>query len=370
MTKFQVNHVKLSKVNERRAKRFAKILFRCLRMLSDVMRTFLISRGLMNRRTIRVQDSQGFLYAIKKRLNFPNFLNNSGKTKTQIQRIFLNAIKGRNATCHNNLPEVLTYWKLFLESWVQVCFLIGSNQTAGRIKRVVCSLKKNTRKIPVELISNATAYSVFRKLEMDTRLTTQWTPIKEEAYAFLGNKFYDLLMDEYSPALTHFATTRRHQCRTSVIDCYAMTELIKTKCSANDFKTPHGGTSFDLAHVENAADGRHAAIHEKKSDLLSNWPNFLASMIYVCKGMRSKGAARTIARLRSQLLGAQNWAIRSVNSGQQLRSRPSPIQAILKTNRPTKIGRQLKRLVKNPGRNKAPLREMRSRRRRTGPAST
>jgi hypothetical protein len=168
----------------------AKILFRCLKMLSDAMRTFVISHGLMNRRSIRVHDSQGFLYAIKNRLNLPNFLNANGKTKTQIKRTICNAIKGRNATCHNNLPEILSNWKQFLDSWVQVCFLIGSNQTAGRIKRVVRSLQNNTRKMPVELKSNVTAIAVFRKLEEDNRLTSQWTPVKEESYVYLGNTFF------------------------------------------------------------------------------------------------------------------------------------------------------------------------------------
>ena len=102
MTKFQVVHVKLSKVHERRAKWMAKILFRCLRILTDVMRTFLSYHGLMNSTSIKVQDSQGFLYAIKNRVHLSNFLNANGKTKTQIKRIILNAIKGRNATCHTN----------------------------------------------------------------------------------------------------------------------------------------------------------------------------------------------------------------------------------------------------------------------------
>ena len=80
----------------------AKILFRCLRILTDVMRTFLSYHGLMNSTSIKVQDSQGFLYAIKNRVHLSNFLNANGKTKTQIKRIILNAIKGRNATCHTN----------------------------------------------------------------------------------------------------------------------------------------------------------------------------------------------------------------------------------------------------------------------------
>jgi hypothetical protein len=307
------------------------------------MRTFLSSHGLMNSRWIKVKDSQGFLYAIKKRLNLPNFLNSNGHSKRKIKRIILNAIKGRNATCHTNLPEIVSNWKQFLESCIELCFLMGSNPTAGRIKRVVRSLQNIPRKMPVVLKSNVTAIAVFRKLKEDNRLTSQWTPVKEESYVNLGNTFFDLILDEYSPALTKFVTSRRHQCPTSVRDCHEMSKLIKTKCSAKDFQKPHGATCFDLFHIKNAAEGRHATVHEKKTDIISNWHNFLASMAYVCKGMHSKRAARTIARL----LGAQNWAIRSLNSGQQLRNRP-PLQVILKTN--TKISRQLKRLVKNPGR--------------------
>jgi hypothetical protein len=139
MTKFQVVHVKLSKVHERRAKWMAKILFRCLRILTDVMRTFLSYHGLMNSTSIKVQDSQGFLYAIKNRVHLSNFLNANGKTKTQIKRIILNAMKGRNATCHTNLPEILSNWKQFLESWIELCFLMGSNKKAGKIKRLLRS---------------------------------------------------------------------------------------------------------------------------------------------------------------------------------------------------------------------------------------
>ena len=39
-----------------------------------------------------------------------------------------------------------------------------------------------------------------------------------------------------------------------------MSKLIKTKCSAKDFQTPHGATCFDLFHVKNAAEGRHATV--------------------------------------------------------------------------------------------------------------
>ena len=85
--KFQVIHVKLSVSDEKRAKWKAQILFRCLRILTDVMRSFLSYHGLMNSPSIKVHDSQGFLYAIKQRLNLPNFLNSNGHSKTQIKRI-------------------------------------------------------------------------------------------------------------------------------------------------------------------------------------------------------------------------------------------------------------------------------------------
>ena len=187
--KFQVIHIKLSVSDERRAKWMARVLFRCLRILTDVMRTFLISRGLMNSRTIRVQDSQGFLYAIKNRLNLPNFLNSNGHSKMKIRCIILNAIKGRNATCHTNLPEILSNWKPFLESWIELCCLMGANQKAGKIKRVLRSLKNNPRKIPVVLKSNVSAIAAFRKLEEDYQLTSLWTTVKEESYVYLGNVF-------------------------------------------------------------------------------------------------------------------------------------------------------------------------------------
>jgi hypothetical protein len=44
--------------------------------------------------------------------------------------------------------------------------------------------------MPVELKSNVTAIAVFRKLEEDNRLTSQWTPVKEESYVYLGNTFF------------------------------------------------------------------------------------------------------------------------------------------------------------------------------------
>ena len=348
--KFQVIHVKLSVSDERRAKWMARVLFRCLRILTDVMRTFLISRGLMNSRTIRVQDSQGFLYAIKNRLNLPNFLNSNGHSKKKIRCIILNAIKGRNATCHTNLPEILSNWKPFLESWIELCCLMGANQKAGKIKRVLRSLKNNPRKIPVVLKSNVSAIAAFRKLEEDYQLTSLWTTVKEESYIYLGNTFFDLVLNEYSPALTKFAMSRRHQCPTSVIDCYELSKLIKTKCSATDFQKPHGATSFDFYHLKNAAEGRHAAIHEKKADLLLKWEHFLASMVYVCKAMQSKRAARAIAKIRSFLIRAKECAIRSllIAGSNPLRNGPSgphpPIRVILKA---TKAGR-LKRLVKGP----------------------
>jgi hypothetical protein len=130
-----------------------------------------------------------------------------------------------------------------------------------------------------------------------------------------------------------------------------MSKLLKTKCSSTDFQKPHGATCFDLFNVKNAAEGRHAAIHEKKTDLLLKWEHFLASMIYVCKGIRSKRTARTIAKVRSLLIRAKECAIRSllIAGSNPLRNGPSghpPIRVILKA---TKTGR-LKRLVKGPAR--------------------
>ena len=108
--KFQVVHIQLSKVDENEAKRLAKIMFPFLIMMSGDLERFLGSHGLLTKKNKIVKDSQGFLYAIKKRQTLPNFLNTNGKTKTAVKRNILEAIKGRNAICHSNLPEVLNHW--------------------------------------------------------------------------------------------------------------------------------------------------------------------------------------------------------------------------------------------------------------------
>jgi hypothetical protein len=96
-------------------------------------------------------------------------------------------------------------------------------------------------------------------------------------------------------------------------------DLMKIKYSANDFQKTHDGSPFDLFHLQNAADGRHSAVHERKTKLLLNWENYLASMIYVAKGIGAISAAKRIAKKRSQLVATRNRAKRSVNSGKPLR---------------------------------------------------
>jgi hypothetical protein len=316
--KFQVVHIKLSKSRELKAKRVAKILFRYLMMMSEDLATFLGSRGLLIRKNKIVKDSQGMLYAIKNRKDVSNLLNTNGKSKRAVQRMISDAIKGRNAICHNNLPEVLRNWKIFLKSWIQVSLMIGSNKTANKIRRLLRFLSMS-RKMPKKLNSDVSAITVFTNLEREFHLPN-WTLTKEEASVFLGYVFYDLQLDVYSPALTESVVTKKHQCPTSVVDCHAMTELMKIKYSANDFHKPHDGSSFDLLHLQNAADGRHSAVHERKTKILLNWDSYLASMIYVAKGIGAISAARRIAKKRSQLVAARDRAKRSVNSGKPLRT--------------------------------------------------
>ena len=304
---FQVIHIKLPKAQEKKTKRVAKILFRLLTMLSKDLRTFLGSRGLLKGKS-KPKDCKEYLYALKQ---LTHLLNKNGKNDTQIRGIITDAIRGRNGICHHNLPEVSKHWKIYLKSWMEVCILIGANETATKIKRVRRFLKK-TSSVP-RLKSDASANSVFRKLEKNSHLTSKWTATKEDAAVFLANVFFDLSMDIYSPELEKFLNIHGHQPPTSVIDCHAMTEIIKIKFTAADFQTPYGGTHFDMSHVENAADGRHSACHDRYTKILSNWENYIDSMIYVLKGMASRRAARIkIKTIRRQLLRARDRARRQV----------------------------------------------------------
>ena len=307
--KFQVVHIKLTESDEAEAKRLAKKIFPFLIMMSGDLERFLGSHGLLTKKNKIVKDSQGFLYAIKKRQTLPNFLNTNGKTKTAVKRNILEAIKGRNAICHSNLPEVLNHWRVYLNSWVEVCLMIGGNQTASNIRRGLYLLSQppNIQNIPANLNPTVSAITIFTNLELQSSLKS-WSLEKEEAFVYLGNKFYDLISDCYSPALADFAIARRFQCPTSVIDCHDLTELIKINCSPNDFHSPHDQSSFDLSLLQIAADGRHAAIHEQKTNLLANWDTYLASMIYASRGMGAMSAAKTIGRVRSHLVHARNRA--------------------------------------------------------------
>ena len=315
---FQVIHIKLPKAQEKKTKRIAKIMFRFLTMLSKDLRTFLGSRGLLKGKSKKIpKDCKEYLYALKK---LTHLLNKNGKSNAQIIGILMDAIRGRNGICHHNLPEVSKHWKFYLKSWMEVCILIGANETATKIKRVRRFLKK-TSSVP-RLKSDASANSVFRKLEKDSHLTSKWTATKEDAAVFLANVFFDLSMDIYSPELEKFLNIHGHQPPTSVIDCHAMTEIIQMKFTAADFRTPYGGTQFDMSHVENAADGRHSACHDRYTKILSNWESYMDSMIYVMKGMASRRAARIkIKTIRRQLLRARDRARRQVTKSINKNSR-------------------------------------------------
>ena len=313
---FQVIHIKLPKAQEKKTKRIAKIMFRFLTMLSKDLRTFLGSRGFLKGKS-KPKDCKQYLYALKK---LTTLLNTNGKSNAQIIGILMDAIRGRNGICHHNLPEVSKHWKFYLKSWMEVCILIGANETATKIKRVRRFLKK-TSSVP-RLKSDASANSVFRKLEKDSHLTSKWTATKENAAVFLANVFFDLSMDIYSPELEKFLNIYGHQPPTSVIDCHAMTEIIQMKFTAADFRTPYGGTQFDMSHVENAADGRHSACHDRYTKILSNWENYIDSMNYVLKGMASRRAARIkIKTIRRQLLRARDRARRQVTKSINKNSR-------------------------------------------------
>ena len=322
--KFQVVHVKLSKVDENEAKRLAKITFPFLIMMSADLERFLGSRGLLTTKYRIAKDSQGFLYAIKNRRNWSNFLITNGRSKTAVTKNILEAIKGRNAICHSNLPLILNNWRVYLNSWVEVCLMIGSSQTASEIRRGLGALSQPITNLTVGLNPTVTAMTIFTNLEIQSNVKT-WTAEKEEAYLFLGKIFYDLITDTYSPALTDFAIARRHQCPTSVIDCHELTELIKSKCSASDFHSPHDAACFDVGNLQIAADGRHAAVHEQKTNLLANWDRYLASMMYVTKGIGAMTAAKTIGRARSFLLLARDRARRSLvtKTSRQKSTRPN-----------------------------------------------
>ena len=321
-TKFQVVHVKLSESDECEAKRLSKIIFPYLQMMSGDLENFLESHGLLTKKNKIVKDAQGFLYAIKKRQNLPNFLNAKGKNKKTVERIILEAIKGRNAICHSNLPEVLNHWRVYLNSWINVYLMTGGNRTASEMKRVRRFLSSSARKMPAGLNPTVSAMKIFTNLANRSSLTS-WTQQKQEAYHFLGDVFYDLITDSYSLALEEFAITRNYQCATSVIDCHEFTKLIKSKCTAHDFASPQDSTCFNLSNLKIAADGRHAAVHEQKIKLLSNWQKYLDSMICVMKGIGAMAAAKTIGRARSHLVRARDRARTSV-----LHSRQQPAATI------------------------------------------
>ena len=84
--KFQVVHIKLTESDEAEAKRLAKKIFPYLIEMSGDLERFLGCHGLLTKKYRIEKDSQGFLYAIKNRLNWSNFLNTSGKSKTAVKK--------------------------------------------------------------------------------------------------------------------------------------------------------------------------------------------------------------------------------------------------------------------------------------------
>ena len=94
------------------------------------------------------------------------------------------------------------------------------------------------------------------------------------------------------------------------------------------------------------ADGRHAAVHEQKTKLLSNWQKYLNSMLYVMKGIGAMSAAKTIGRARSHLVRARDRARRLVNPVQQSANH-SGGQPIATTPNPTQTSRQKSTRRKN-----------------------
>lgn len=300
---------KQSKQKDRRAKCLANYLFRCFKFLSAALRKSLISHGLLSATSVK-KDSQECLRIIWKKRNLPNFLACNGKSKSSVNTMIKNTIRGRNCVCHNNLPEISSKWNLFLDSWIDTARLINDSTVEAKLKGVRRLLKR-TRQVPIRPKSDVSSLTIFRKLESEKQ-TSKWTRTKQKAAVYLGDKVYDIIMDEYSPALDDFLTSRKLQSQTSIIDCYAQTNLVFANCSSADFKSPHDGTPFDMTHLQIAVDGRHDAVHEQNPGTILNWDRCLASMIYVSKGIGANQDAIRIAKVRSELIGARNRTMREM----------------------------------------------------------
>lgn len=160
---------------------------------------------------------------------------------------------------------------------------------------------------------SVSALTTFRKLQSEIK-TVKWTKSKQEAAVCIGNKIYDSIMDDYSPALNEFLTSNNHQAPTSIIDCYAQTNLIIDKCAPADFQSPDKSL-FDMAHLQTAVDGRHATVHEQDQNLLLNWKNCFNSMVYVSTGIGAHRAATRIAKVRDELVVARCQAKREIKLG-------------------------------------------------------
>lgn len=246
---------KMSKPNETRAKRIAKHLFRSLKLLSGELRKFLKSRGLLGGNVGR-RDSQKCLKIMLKRCNSPQFLLRNGKSNQAVKKIIKNAITGRNKVSHNELPRISLEWKNYLKSWIDTAHLIGASKTATKIRRTLRFLTK-TKRIPKGPASEMSKLAMFHKLE--AQKSAKWTHTKEEVAVFIGDVLYDIIIDEFSPALEDFLTSKNLQNATSVIDCYAQINLIFDKCTSNDFESPHDGSIFNMNQLHNAMSGRHAS---------------------------------------------------------------------------------------------------------------
>ena len=312
MPKTVVIHIKLSKAKEKKAKRIAKFMFRCLKMLSKDMRQFWAPWDFVGKPV--KNDSQGMLYVfLNKWRKLPiNILNMNGRSKRAVHALIRNTIQGRNMVCHNNLPEILMNWKLSFKSWIDTCLLIEANQTSTTIKRVF-RLLKNAKKIPSKPTSSVSALSIFRKLEKQ-KSVIKWTRSKEVAALYLGNIIYDSTLVHYSTVLDEYITSKNlipDKGLTSVIDCYEQTATILEKCVSSDFKSPDGGhTNFDMKQLQTAVNGRHATVHEQNSNTLSKWNRYLSSQAYVCNGMNNKRTAIKIEKIRQDLNRARQRAIR------------------------------------------------------------
>lgn len=246
----------------------------------------------------------------------PNFLVCNGKSNSAVYKIITNAITGRNKVSHNELSQIIYNWEIFVDAWIDTSLLINDLKVAAELKRIRPFLRRNLntkRRIPNTPPSDISALHIFRKLKSSLAQTNKWSnKAKEQAAIYLGDRLYDIIIDEYSPALNEYLTANNFQAPTSIIDCWAQTDIIIGKCSPSDFKTPVDMPSFDMHHLKMAVDGRHASIHEQQSNILLHWDSSMSSMIYVSKGIGANRAETRIAKVRAKLIAFKNRAMREI----------------------------------------------------------